>query len=105
MVLAGQIGRCLAELGTAVGQDRSPLRHSHRHGSQLTGQIQGSFIRLDHLDGAGLRMGRHRAGGGEDTHRARLGPHTSVTQGADDDGAGVGVHLRTHAVAQPDRPR
>ena len=89
----------------AVGQDRSSLRHSHRHGSHLTGQIQGSFIRLDDLDRAGLRVGRHRAGGRADAHRTGLGPHAPVMQGTDDDGAGVGVHLRTHAVAQPDRSR
>ena len=44
VVLAGQVGRRLTELGAAVGQDRGTLRHSHRHGSQLTEQVQESFI-------------------------------------------------------------
>lgn len=75
VVLAGQVGCDSTEVGVAVGQDRSSLRHSHRHGSHLAGQIQGSFMGLDDLDRACLRVGRHRAGGRADAHRTGLSSH------------------------------
>ena len=50
-------------------------------------------------------MSRYRTGGGPDAHRAGLGPHAPVAQRADDDGAGVGVHLHLiPRVLRADRP-